>query len=286
MLTPIERVHVDVSARGAYTPVHHTKVDDMVNELRRTRVDAVLLSVSRYDPASTARVAAMVREFPRVPTYALLTDTQRSTPHAVHTLGQIGIRTLVDVRHTSGWATLRKRLAHEQLGDIPSVALTELAKDLTGVPAECWRFFEALFIHRPYVTTVRQLGRYLFVHPTTLMSRFYRAGLPSPKRYIDAVRLIQAAWLLENSGIPVSAVASQLQYSSPQAFGRHVRMSYHMSAGAFRRHYTGTLVLQQFRESLVLPYRDILRSFHPAETCAEWLTEPATESPRATSNRT
>jgi AraC-like DNA-binding protein len=285
VLTPIERIHVDVAARGAYSPVHHSRVDEVVEELRRTRVGAVIVSVSRYDAASTARMAAMVREFPRIPTFALLTDVQRSTPHAVHALGQIGVRTLVDVRQASGWRLLRERLMHEQPDEAQRTALAELARDLTDVSSDCWRFFEALFIARPYVATVRQLGRWLHVHPTTLMSRFYRAGLPSPKRYIDAVRLLQAAKLLENPGISIAAVSHQLEYSSPQAFGRHVRMTYGIPAGEFRRSYTGALLLRQFRETLVLPYRNAFRSFQPVVLSPEWViaaapdTEPVTVAP-------
>ena len=37
-------------------------------------------------------------------------------------------------------------------------------------------------------STVTALAERLFVRPSTLMSRFARAGLPSPKNYLAAVR--------------------------------------------------------------------------------------------------
>ncbi len=40
----------------------------------------------------------MVREFPTVPAFALLTDMQRSTAHSVLELGKVGVRTPIKVR--------------------------------------------------------------------------------------------------------------------------------------------------------------------------------------------
>ena len=55
------------------------------------------------------------------------------------------------------------------------------------------------------------------------MSRFARAGLPSPKNYLAAIRLLHAAFLFETAGLSVADVAYRLEYSSPQSFGRHLR---------------------------------------------------------------
>ncbi|HXC26208.1 MAG TPA: AraC family transcriptional regulator [Gemmatimonadaceae bacterium] len=275
VLTPIERIRVDVAAQGVYSTLHRSSIEDVLDDLRDQRAEAVLLSASRYDSHSSARMAEMVREFPRVPTFALLSDVQKSTPQSVHALGQIGVRTLIDVRQPSGWIALRHRLMEEQANDVQRLALGALNLDLVGSPADCWQFFELLFTHRPHIATVRQMGRYMNILPTTLMSRFYRAQLPSPKRYIDIGRLIRAARLLENTGLSVTTVAGQLDYSSPQAFSRHVRCLCGMSPVKFRQKFTGELLLQQFREELVLPYLDILRVFHPVEANPGWIPKTA-----------
>jgi len=271
VLTPIEQIRVDVAAQGVYSTLHRTSIDDVLNDLRGQRAEAVLLSASRYDSRSSARMAEMVREFPRIPTFALLSDVQRSTPQSVHALGQIGVRTLIDVRQPSGWIALRHRLMEEQANDVQRLALGVLNLDLVGAPADCWQFFELLFTHRPHIASVRQMGRGMNILPTTLMSRFYRAQLPSPKRYIDIGRLIRAARLLENTGLSVTTVAGQLDYSSPQAFSRHVRCLYGISPVKFRQQFTGESMLQRFREELILPYADILRVFHPVEANPGWI---------------
>jgi hypothetical protein len=104
------------------------------------------------------------------------------------------------------------------------------------------------------------------------MSRFFRAELPPPKRYLALARLIRAAKLFENPGLSVASVANYLDYSSPQSFGRHVRTTMKMSPVQFREGYDGSGMLLYFREQLILPYVDVLRSFRPAATYPGWVT--------------
>ena len=98
------------------------------------------------------------------------------------------------------------------------------------------------------------------------MSRFFRAGLPAPKRYLAVARLVRAARLFENPGFSVANIANHLDYSSPQSFGRHVRTTLGLTAVEFRRHYDGAAMLLHFRESLVLPYATALRRLRPLST--------------------
>jgi AraC-like DNA-binding protein len=178
-------------------------------------------------------------------------------------LGQSGIRRLVDVREASGWRELRTLLIGTHVDSMQRQALSQLAVDLHGASTDCWRFFEALFTAPPHVATVRSLSRHLLVLPSTLMSRFFRARLPAPKRYLAVARLVRAARLFENPGFSVANVANHLDYSSPQSFGRHVRTVLGMTAVQFRRQYDGASMLLHFRESLILPYGDELRRLKP-----------------------
>lgn len=275
VLTPLERIRVDVAAEGAFEVVHRNSVEELSDDVRVQHVDAVIVSVARYDTGSTARMAAMVREFPTVPTFALLTDVQRSTPHSVLELGRVGVRTLIDARSPAGWSALRELLTHEGSTDVQRQMLGALNLDLVGAAPDCWKFFELLFTHKPYIVNVRQMGRYLNVIPGTLMSRFYRAKLPSPKHYIDVGRLVRAARLLENAGLSVTSVARKLDYSSPQAFSRHVRCVLGISPVRFRETHNGEMMLRKFREELILPHLSTLRVFRPATAQPGWISKSA-----------
>lgn len=272
VLTPSERARVDAAAEGLYSALHRDSFDEVIADLRERRAAAVLVSIARYGLHSSARMAAMVREFPRVPAMALLSEIQYTTPQSVLALGQLGVRILIDTRQPSGWQTLRDILSAERSSDLQRTALGHLSADLVGAPNDCWRFFELLFSHTPRIHTVRQLSRQLCILPSTLMSRFFRAELPPPKRYLALARLIRAAKLFENPGLSVASVANYLDYSSPQSFGRHVRTMMEMSPVRFRERYDGAGMLLYFREQLILPYVDILRSFRPAVTYPGWVT--------------
>ena len=263
ILMPAERIRVDAAGDGLYTALHRDSVDDVIRDLKEKRAAAVLVSVARCGTRDATQVAMLVREFPRVPTVALLTDLEASAPAAVLTLGRSGVQTLVDVRQPSGWRHLRDVLLADQSSDINRLALAQISIDLTGAHSDCRLFFEMLFNLPSGIGTVRSLARSLGVIPSTLMSRFFRAKLPAPKRYLAMTRLIRAAQLFENPGLSVANVANRLDYSSPQSFGRHVRGLIHLTAVEFRQKYDGEGMVQRFREDLIIPYLPRLRNFAP-----------------------
>jgi len=260
---------VDAAGEGCYRTLHRESVDDVIRDLKAQQVYAVLVSVSCASKC-TARVASLVREFPRIPAVALLSEFELRTPHAVLALGQCGSRRLVDVRQAAGWRELRGTLMADT-GDIGQRSvLGQLAIDLAGAPGDCWQFFETIFTCSPRLGNVRQLARHLDVTASTLMSRFFRAGVPTPKRYLAMARLVRAARLFENSGFSIANVANHLDYSSPQSFGRHVRTLLHITAGEFRERYDCASMFTRFRTDLIIPYIDGLQVLRPLTAPAGW----------------
>jgi AraC-like DNA-binding protein len=260
MLMPHERIRIDAAGEGSFRALHRDTVAEVVQDLKSNRASAFVVSVARCDRAARADVAALVREFPRVPTIALLSQVDRATPHAMLSLGSTGVRRVVDVRDPDGWRELRSCLLISRSEEFQRHALGQLALDLAGAPNDCWRFFEALFIAPARISTIRALSERLDVLPSTLMSRFFRAALPPPKRYLATARLVRAARLFENPGFSVANIANHLDYSSPQSFGRHVRSAMQMTAGEFRDRYDGEGMFEHFRSTLVLPYRERLQN--------------------------
>jgi len=273
-LSPAERSRVDAAGEGSYRAIHRDDVAELVGDIKSKRADAVLVSVARCDGPARPRISAMVREFPRVSTVALVSAIAPDSPRVAMSLGSSGITQLVDVREPQGWNELRRLLVSSRGSEVQREALAQLAIDLAGVHPECWRFFEALFLAGPRTSTVRSLSFQLGVLPSTLMSRFFRAGLPAPKRYLAEARLIRAARMFENPGFSIANVANHLDYSSPQSFGRHVRTLLHITAGEFRRQYDGASMLRHFRETLVLPHLPTLRRLRPLGVSAMALQSP------------
>ncbi|HTE40716.1 MAG TPA: helix-turn-helix domain-containing protein, partial [Steroidobacteraceae bacterium] len=272
LLTPAERLRVDAAGEGYYQTMHRENVADLIQDIKTHRASAVLVSVTCAS-AHALRVASLVREFPRIPAVALLSEFDTKTPHAVLALGRSGIRRLVDVRLATGWRELRGALMADTGENGQRSALGQLAIDLAGVPEDCWIFFETLFMCSPRIGNVKTLAKHLGVLPSTMMSRFFRAGVPAPKRYLAMVRLIRAARLFENAGFSIANVANHLDYSSPQSFGRHVRTVLDITAGEFRVSYDGAGMFDKFRQELVLPYLPILQVLHPLAALPGWIRE-------------
>jgi AraC-like DNA-binding protein len=249
--------------------LHRDSVDDLIRDLKSRQVHAVLVSVTCAS-RQTMRVASLVREFPRIPAVALLSDFEQRTAQAVLALGQCGIRRLVDVRLPGGWRELRGALMADTGDAGQRGVLSQLAIDLAGAPTDCWQFFETIFTCSPRIGSVRLLARHFGVMPSTLMSRFFRGGLPTPKRYLAMARLVRAARLFENAGFSVANVANHLDYSSPQSFGRHVRTLLHITAGEFRAEYDCASMFARFRADLVLPYVEAIRELRPLTAPAGW----------------
>ena len=269
LLTPEERLRVDAAGEGYYRALHRETVDDVIRDLKAQQIRAVLVSVSCAIKC-TSRVASLVREFPRIPAVALLSEFEVRTPQAVLTLGHCGIKRLVDVRHAAGWRELRGTLMADTGDAGQRSVLGQLAIDLAGVSADCWQFFETIFTCSPRLGNVRLLAHHLDVTASTLMSRFFRAGVPTPKRYLAMARLVRAARIFENSGFSIANVANHLDYSSPQSFGRHVRTLLDITAGEFRERYDCAAMFARFRTDLVIPYVDELHALRPLTAPAGW----------------
>src|SRR6266480_4625278 len=165
-------------------------------------------------------------------------------------------------------AARRKRVdalvlsVHRCHGDeLPGVA--RFVPALDDAPEDLRVFFEAMARLAPALSTVRGLARHLRICPSTLMSRFYRIGLPSPKTYLAGMRLLHAAYLFLNPGLSVSDVAYRLDYSSPQSFGRHLKAMLGVTAGEFRRRFPFDVSLERYVDLLITPYRETLRAFCP-----------------------
>lgn len=262
VLDPHERQQVDAAGAGFYRAIHRDSVADALEDLKHRPVSALLVSVVRCGRERDRRVHTAVREFPTVPTVALL-GAEPTTAEALLHLGNAGITRLVDVRSPAGWHRLRNLLDAEVVPEVDRLALAAIRRELGDATPEALAFFESLLTTSGKVATVRSLALRLQVLPSTLMSRFFRAHLPSPKRYLAFARLLRAARSFEDPGHSISDVSNALEYSSPQGFSRHVRTLLGLTAGEFRRTHDGARMLERMLDELVRPHREGLRTLRP-----------------------
>ena len=281
-LTTRERSRVDVATGAHATYTHRESLHALRGDLMTGRVDAVLVSAGVVRLPDAPTIAALVRDFPGTPVVGLVAEVDEAQALAgALAFGLGGVRVIVDARSVTGWAALRSTLDAQQMPDgfaqraVRALTSGEATGAVTCAPG--WaRFLAAVF--SPRLTSTKQLATSLGLCASTLTSRFYRAGLPSPKKYIACARLVWAARLAESPGLPISAIAHRLDASSPQSFGRTVRTFTGMTAGTFRQRYDGEGMLARFRAELIEPFRDTLRTFDPLDASR---AEKESRQPRA-----
>ena len=194
--------------------MHRESVRDALRVVRERPVDAVLVSVHRCAGDAPALLEQFTRSFPSVPTVALVTRREPGDAEALLRLGATGVRQVVDATDPAGWRRLR-----EVLGAPPTeraqAILTPVMEVLGPISSGSRRFWEQLVRTAPETTTVRRLADALSITPSTLVSRFVRSGLPSPKDHLVAIRLCHAAKLFDDGDLTIADVAYRLDFASP-----------------------------------------------------------------------
>ena len=263
LLPPSERHRFEAVGDGCFVSVHADSCREVLSAARRRRVDAIVLSVHRCGGEDLPAVARLVREFPAIPAVALVSRHDHHATETLLRLGASGVRAAVDCTEASGWRRLRD-LVGQPASPVAACILHRLIPALGDeIPEDARLFFEALTRLAPVLRTVRALARHLRIPPSTLMSRFLRAGLPSPKTYLAGMRLVHASHLFRNPGLSVADVAYRLDFSSPQSFSRHLKAMLGVTAGEYRRRFPFEVALARYVDLLITPYREMFRAFRP-----------------------
>ncbi len=262
VLMPRERSRVDAAGDGCFRVIHRDSVPEAMRVVRERGVDAFLVSVHRCRDRDLRAVGHLVRDFPGIPTVALVSQHEALASETLLHLGATGVQQVVDVTSPSGWQRLRQIVGPPATRAVTSIQ-GPILDALGNSPPDNRLFFEALIRLAPEVVSVRQLARQLDLRPSTLMSRFGRAGLPSPKSYLAGIRLLHAALLFQSSGLSVADVAYRLEYSSPQSLGRHLRAMLGITATEFRRRFPFATALDRFLSRMINPYERIWPTFRP-----------------------
>lgn len=263
LLPPTERQRFEAVGDGCFVSLHADSCREVLTAARRRRVDAVVLSVHQCGGEELPAVARLVREFPAIPAVALVSRHDHQATETLLRLGASGVRAAVDCTEPGGWRRLRELVGHPA-SPVTARVLHRLIPALGDeVPEDARLFFEAMTRLAPAIRTVRGLARHLRLPASTLMSRFLRAQLPSPKTYLAAMRLLHAAYLFRNPGLSVADVAYRLDFSSPQSFSRHLKAMLGVTAGEYRRRFPFDVALARYVDLLVAPYRETFRTFRP-----------------------
>lgn len=262
VLTPHERSQVDAAVQGYASLVYRESIAEAMQVVRERPVAALLVSVQRCRAEQLDSLELGLRRFPAVPAVAFVSQRDPGATEMLLRLGASGVRQVVDVTSPQGWSRLR-----DVLGKPPTPAVARvqgpIMDAMADAPPDARLFLEAMLRLAPRTPSVRLFSESLGISSGTLLTRFARAGLPSPKNYLAGLRLLYAAELLEAPGRSVAEMTIRLDYSSPQSFGRHLRTLLGITPSEFRRRLPFPQALERFVQQMIVPYRAQWKTFHP-----------------------
>ena len=262
IVEPSMRSQIDFATSETISKVHVGTVREAALAVRQHAPRTLLLSPAVVSGPGLPLLARLLLSSPSISAVALVSAGTGSVEETLLHLGACGVRRAIALTGENVWPRLRAIIGDGALQCDPSI-LTRILEALDGASPATRCFFVGLVRAAPSTSTVRELSREMNVQPSTLMSRFYRAGLPAPKLYLAMTRLTYAASLLAEPAVSIASVAYHLRFSSPQSFGRHLRTTLGLTAGEFRREVTMQSAIDHFIAKLVVPHLAVFSTFKP-----------------------
>jgi AraC-like DNA-binding protein len=256
------RSRLDAAVGSMVRPLHLDSLFAAIAAANAHPVRAVLLGPATIDGDISPAMQRLARACAGSALVAVVGSWTPGLPERLLAFGSYGIRDVVDVTRADELNRLRVLLARPEW-DLSKRIADAILPILQNVSPEMRHFVNSLVRLAPSETSAKKVAGELGVSNSSLASRFFRARLPTPKKYLATMRLIYAAGVLETRSISMAHAARRLNYSSPQSFGRHVREQFNMSACEFREEYSFDQMANHFISRLLFQHRNTLHWFNP-----------------------
>ena len=256
------RSRLDAAVGAVVRPVHLDSVLAATTAANARPVRAVLVGPAAIDGDVSPRMARLVQACAGSALVVVVGSWTPGLPERLLAFGSYGVRNVVDVTRADELMRLRVILDRPEW-DMSQRIAEMILPSLAHATEEMRYFVNNLIRLAPSLCSVKSLAAQLGVHNATMASRFLRARLPTPKKYLATARLLYVAAALEAPRVSVAQAARRMNYSSPQSFARHVKEQLGVSAGEFRDEYSLELMVNYFINRLVFRHRDTLQSFAP-----------------------
>jgi AraC-like DNA-binding protein len=200
---------------------------------RRTAVDVVVLDPGMDGGGGVREVLGFLARHPSMPVvmYVMLTP---ASLRAVVELARHGLQQVVLHRFDDAPERFRELLA--PAGDaLTEELLAALAPSLGRLPPALAGAVKRMFRRPHMVWNAQDLAAAAGMPRRTLYRRLEAAGFASPRRLVQAARLLRAYVYLRDPGNLVEDVVAKLRYGSPHAFVRHTREACGLTPSVLRR---------------------------------------------------
>jgi len=207
--------------------------DEALATIRTRPVELAAVDPQLEGSPSAHEIARLRMLFPSLP-LIVYTALSAATAAVLLALGQSGIQAVVFNRLDDHPARLREVLALEEARSASRQLLDQLAGVLAPLPSELRWVMEEVLRAPADLQTVQQVAARARVDRRTFERWFARLGLPSPRHFLAAARVLYAHRLLQDPGFTVEDVAQRLGYAQTKTLQQHARAYLGLTAGEMR----------------------------------------------------
>lgn len=218
--------------------------DGVLGLIRTRPVELAVLDPLLSGEPTSHEIERLRVLFPSLP-LILYTSLTPALAAVLLTLGRRGISQVIFARFDDHPERLRDALEAEFAGASSQRFLAELASRMEPLRTEVrWAIEEALKSPES-LPTVQRLAERAGVDRRTYERWFSRAGLPAPRHFLAAARVLYAHRLLQDPGFTIEDVARRLGYSRPRTLQDQARAYLGISAGEMRLSLTPEQALRR-----------------------------------------
>jgi len=212
-------------------------------------VDPLLSGEPRSQEIERLRVL-----FPSLPLILYTTFTPR-TAGVLLSLGQRGIQNVVFTHYDDHPSRLPDVLSQEEARSSSRQLLDQLVDVFAPLPSQLRWVLEAALRSPGEVQTVGQVAARARVDRRTCERWFTRVGLPSPRQFLAAARVLYAHRLLQDPGFTIEDVTKRLGYAQAKTLQLHARAYLGLTAGEMRLSLSPAEALQRVAQRFLTPHR-------------------------------
>ncbi len=221
------------AAPARFTLVHAATWGAALAAIRTRPVELAVVDPVLTGTASAKEIEQLRLLFPSLP-LILYTALTPQTAGALLALGQRGIRHAIFARYDDHPSHLRQVLVAEEGRATSQQLLDEFAWALAPLPSELRWVLEAVLHSPAELQSVQQVAARARLDRRTFERWFTRVGLPSPRHFLAAARVLYAHRLLQDPGFTIEDVARRLGYAQAKTLQLHARTYLGLTAGEMR----------------------------------------------------
>ena len=242
------RLRRAVAARFAVA--HAASWDAALAAIRARPVEIAVVDPLLSGEARAQEIERLRVLFPSLPLVLYTT----LTPHVARVLlGLNGIRHIVVARFDDHPERLSRVIEDEALHAASARLLEQLSVALAPLPQDVRRVLEQTLRSPDQVQTIQQVAARERVDRGTCARWFARAGLPSPRHFLAAARVLFAHRLLQDPGFTIEDVAERLGYAQAKTLQQHARTYLGLTAGEMRLSLTPEQATQRIVQAFLTP---------------------------------